>query len=275
MKVGVQKLIKNFSIGKYVPGDSLIHNLDTRTKLFISFTITILVFLVGNPIALGLVLISCICAIFVSKISFLKFLKSNIVILSISVFTTFLSLFFEAQSKLITSGHFYVTNKSLRNSTMIFLRLVSLIFMSSLLMYTTSSNQISHSIEKILKPLNCIGLNSRDIALTITITLRFLPIIFEEAKKILDAQKCRGASFKSRNIFKNIKSILSILVPLIVSAINRADDLAMALESRCYDGDRSHTNFKINKFKRSDIMAMVCTLILIVGVILCNTMIKI
>ena len=268
-------MIKNFSIGKYVPGNSFIHNLDTRTKLFISLVITILAFSVSNPIALSLILISCIFAIFVSKISFLKLLKSNMIILSISVFTTFLNLFFEAQSKLVTSGHFYVTNKSLRNSTVLFLRLISLIFMSSLLMFTTSSNQISNSIEKILKPLNHIGLNSRDIALTITITLRFLPIIFEEAKKILDAQKSRGANFKSKNVFKNVKSVLSILIPLIVSSINRADDLAMALESRCYDSDRNHTNFKVSRFKKSDLIAMICTLILTMGVMLCNTMIKI
>lgn len=268
-------MIKNISISKYVPGDSLIHNLDTRTKLFISLAITILAFLVNNPIALGLMFIFCVCTILISKISVSKLIKSNMIILSISVFTTFLNLFFEAQSKLVTSGHFSVTPKSIRNSIVLFLRLISLIFMSSLLMFTTSSNQISNSIEKILKPLNRIGLNSRDIALTITITLRFLPIIFEEAKKILDAQKSRGANFKNKNIFKNIKSILSILIPLIVSSVNRADDLAMALESRCYDSNRKHTNFKINKFKHSDIIAMICTLILIIGVMLCNAMIKI
>lgn len=268
-------MIKNISIGKYVPGDSLIHNLDTKTKLLISLVVTILTFSVSNPIALSLILISCIFAIFMSKISVSKIIKSNIIILSISVFTTFLNLFFEAQSKFVTSGHFSVTPKSIRNSTVLFLRLISLIFMSSLLMFTTSGNQISNSIEKILKPLNRIGLNSRDIALTITITLRFLPIIFEEAKKILDAQKSRGANFKNKNIFNNIKSILSILIPLIVSSINRADDLAMALESRCYDSNREHTNFKINKIKRSDIVAMICTLILTIGVMLCSAMIKI
>ena len=211
----------------------------------------------------------------ISKIPFVRFIRSNTIILLTSVSTTLINLFFEAESKLLTTGVFYVTPKNIRNSSCVFLRLFSLIFVSSVMMFTTSPNCIASSIEKILKPLDKIGICSRDIALTVTITLRFIPTLFDEFERITNAQKARGASFKNKNLFKNLKAFSSVLGPLFISSFKRADELAEALESRGYDGNYSHTSFNLFKFGINDIIALIFTGLLIIGVILCHMFIKI
>lgn len=268
-------MFKNISIGKYIPGNSIIHKLNPKTKMLMSFIVTLLIFSTKNIVALILIFLSCIISINMSGISISKFIKNNLFVIGFAFFTTFINLIFEAESKLLTTGFIYVSLKSIRNSTTVFLRLISLILSTSIVMTTTSANEISNSIESILYPLSFIKFNPRDIALTITITLRFIPTMFEEINKIIDAQRCRGASFKNKSLRKNLKSILSIFVPLFVSSINRAEELAIALESRGYNSSEKHTKFKSVKFKKRDMYAFLYLIILIIGVLLCMMFIKI
>ena len=250
-------MTKKITFGKYIPGDSLIHKLDSRTKLIISGAMSLVVFCTQEIAALLLILIFGILMMKLSEIPFIRFIKSNAIILLISISTTLINLFFEAESKFLTTGIFYVTPKNIRNSSCVCLRLVSLIFINSVMMLTTSPNSISSSIEKLLKPLDKIGICSRDIALTITITLRFIPTLFEELERITSAQKARGAGFRNKNLFKSIKTFSSVLVPLFISSIKRADELAEALETRGYDGSSSHTNFNSFRFGTNDIIALI------------------
>lgn len=268
-------MTKKISLGKYIPGDSLIHKLDSRTKIIISSLLSFAVFCTQKISSLLLILIFGILMMKISKIPFKRFIKSNAIMLLISIFTTLINLFFEAQSKFLTTGIFYVTSKNIKNSSCACLRLVSLIFINSVMMFTTSSNSISSSIEKILKPLDKIGVCSRDIALTLTITLRFIPTLFEELEKINSAQKARGASFKNKNLFKNIKTFSAVLGPVFIFSMKRSEELAEALESRGYDGSSSHTSFHSFKFEINDIIALLLTLLMIIGVIICQTLMTI
>ncbi len=267
-------MIKNISIGKYIEGNSKMHQLDARTKIILWLVFTLLAFLTHSFISLSLILISCVFMMKLSDISALKFLKSNSLIIILSLFTTLLNLVFEAEAKLITSGKFYITSKTMKVSFIIFIKFISLILTTSAVMFTTSANEISYVVEKTFMPLSCIGINSRDIALTITITLRFIPTVLEEAKKIVNAQLSRGARFKNKNIFKTFKACLSVFIPLLVSSFSRAECLATALEARCYSGE-AHTSFKEFKFKKKDFIALLLALLLILGVIGCNLWIKI
>lgn len=268
-------MIKNISLGKYIPGDSLIHKLDSRTKLIISGLLSFGVFCTQNFAALLLILSFSVLIMKLSRIPFLSFIKSNAVILLISLFTTLINLFFEAEAKLLTIGMFYVSTKSIRNSFIVCLRLISLIFISSVMMFTTSANSIASSIEKILKPLDKLGLRSRDIALTITITLRFIPTMFEELQRIINAQKARGASFKNKSLTKSLKAFSAVLGPLFVSSLKIADELAEALESRGYDGSQRHTNFNLFRFGINDVISLFLTFLILIGAMLCQMFITI
>lgn len=268
-------MIKKITIGKYIPGDSILHRLDTRSKILISIVVTTLSFYIKNVFLLAFVFLICSLGIKLSGVKISKFLKSNLPLLLFSLLTTLMGIIFEIHSNLITKGQFFVSQKCVENSAMVFFRLMSLVFTASALMFTTSPSEISFAIEKILKPLNLIGLNSRDIALTITITLRFIPTVFEQANKILNAQKSRGATFKNKNILKTIKTLFSVLIPLLVSSVNRADDLATALESRCYDSQKPRTKLKTSKFKKEDYIAFLILGLFILGVILCKTILGI
>lgn len=253
----------------------MLHRLDTRSKILISVVVTTLSFYIKNIFLLAFVFLVCLFGIKLSGVKVSKFLKSNLPLLAFSLLTTLMGIMFEIHSNLITKGQFFVSPKTLENGAIVFFRLMSLVFTASALMFTTSPNEISFAAERILKPLNLIGLNSRDISLTITITLRFVPTVFEQAEKIINAQKSRGASFKNKNILKTIKNIFSVLIPLLVSSVNRADDLATALESRCYDSKKPHTKFKSSKFKKEDYAVFLILGLFVLGVILCKTILGI
>lgn len=267
-------MIRNISVGKYLPGDSVIHKLDPRTKLFILFSMTLIIFCTRNIYALLFVLLSCILMMIFTNISLSKFIKNNKTLLFISIVTSIMNLMFEAESKFITQGKFYISEKSLKISGIMFIKFLSLMITTSSVMFTTSPGELAYAVEKILIPFEFLGLNSRDIGLTITITLKFIPTVFEETVKIINAQRSRGVTFKNKNIFKSLKNLLSIVAPLLISSIRRANFLAMALESRCYDSSKPHTSFKSYKFKLNDFVVTLITVIFIIGVIGCSLWIK-
>ncbi len=257
-------MLKNITIGKYIPGNTFLHRLDARTKIIISFVFTILIFFSKSIFVLSFILTLGFFLIKLTGASILRFFKSNIFILSFPIAAATLNT--------ILAGR--ISEKILLSTAISLIKILSLIFTSSWIMFTTSPNELSYSMEKILKPIDYIGLSSRDISLTITITLRFFPTVFEEVSKIISAQKRRGANFKNKSFSKNLKSIFSVLIPLFVSSIKKADDLAVALESRCYESGRKRTCFKNSKFKKEDYIALFILGILTLGVIVCTQALK-
>lgn len=258
-------MLKNITIGKYIPGNTVLHRLNARTKIIISFVFTILIFFSKSIFVLNFILLLGLFLMKLIGASILRFFKSNIFILSFPLVAAVLNT--------ILAGR--ISEKILLSTAISLIKILSLIFTSSWIMFTTSPNELSYSMEKILKPLDYIGLNSRDISLTITITLRFFPTIFEEASRIISTQKRRGATFRNKSFSKNLKSVFSILIPLFVSSIKKADDLAVALESRCYESGKKRTYFKNSKFKKEDYIAFFILGILTLGVIICTQALKI
>ncbi len=268
-------MIKNIAIGKYLPGDSVIHKLDARIKLVTSAIFLSLMFLAQNYAALAVLLGFIILSAIISSVPLKNYITRNKSIITVSFFTALINLFFEAETHFLRSGNFLVTPQNLKNSIIVFLRLISLILMSSLTMFTTSPGDISCAIESLLSPLKYLGVNVQEIAITITISLRFIPTLFEETDKIITAQRSRGANFKSRSLIKKVKAFSAVIIPIFISSFKKANDLAIAMESRCYDSSKPRTRFKKLKIKHYDIAAVICIILIFLGVILCNKLIKI
>ncbi len=258
-----------------MPGDSVIHRLDPRIKLISSALFLGVIFWIRSYLALTLLLGFVISCAFISQVPFKKYMKLNRSIMIVSFFTALINLFFEAETIFLKSGEFLITPQSFKNSIVVFMRLISLVLMSSLTMFTTSPSDISCALESLLNPLKYLGINVQEIAITITISLRFIPTLFEETDKVITAQRSRGADFKSKNIVKKIKAFSAVLIPIFISSFKKANDLATAMESRCYDSSRSRTKYKELHIKFSDILAIVFIILIFLGVVLCNNLLRI
>ena len=268
-------MIKNIALGKYLPGNSLIHKLDPRIKLITSALFLTFVFMAQRYSSLIILLIFVMLSAFMSYVPLKTYIKMNKSIIIISFFTALVNLFFEAETHFLKFGNFLITPQNLRISIIVFIRLILLILMSSLVMFTTSPGGISCAIESLLNPLKYIGVNVQEIAITITISLRFIPTLFEETDKIITAQRSRGANFKSKNLIKKIKVFSAVVIPIFISSFKKANDLATAMESRCYDSSRNRTKFKKLKIKSYDIAAVIFIILIFSGVILCNNLMNI
>lgn len=263
-------MIKNMALGKYLPGDSLIHKLDSRIKLITSAVFLSGTFLAQSYLSLAILLAFVILSAVASRISLKEYIKSNKSIIIISFFTALVNLFFEAETYFLKSGVFRVTPRGIKNSIIVFMRLLSLVLMSSLTMFTTSPGDISCALESILSPLKYIGVNVQEIAITITISLRFIPTLFEETNKIITAQRSRGADFNNKNPIKKIKAFSTVIIPIFISSFKKANDLATSMESRCYDSSKDRTKFRELHVKHYDVVAIVLITIIFIVVILCN-----
>ena len=206
--------------------------------------------------------------ILLSKIKFTVVLKSVKPMFFIIVFTALINIFFTSGNDVIWKYKFIkVTYTGLINSVNMALRLVFLVIGSSLLTYTTSPIMLTDGIEKLLKPFSKIGLPSHEIAMMMTIALRFIPTLLEETQKIMTAQKSRGADFESGNIIKRAKALVPVLIPLFINAFKRADELATAMECRCYRGGEGRTRLRVLKFSRLDFISLSVMIVFTASVI--------
>ena len=245
-------MIRDITIGQYYPAKSPIHKLDPRTKLAGTLIFIISVFLfhtvVGYAVATvflaGMILISTVPVKFI-----FKGLKAIFMILLITMVFNILLTPGEA---IVTLGIFKITKEGISMAVRMAIRLIYLVIGSSLMTLTTTPNQLTDGLEKSLRPLNKIHVPVHEIAMMMSIALRFIPILLEETDKIMKAQLARGADFESGNILQRAKSMVPILVPLFVSAFRRANDLAMAMEARCYRGGDGRTKMKPLKYKKTD-----------------------
>jgi energy-coupling factor transport system permease protein len=248
-------MIRDITIGQYYPANSILHRLDPRVKLIGTFLFIISLFLFNSLYGYIAVVIFLASVIKLSKVPFLYIVKGLKAIVILLLFTTFFNLFFSQGDVIFRLGFLKITDKGLRDAIFFSIRLTILIIGSSLMTFTTTPNQLTDGLEKVMKPLNRIKVPVHEIAMMMSIALRFIPILLEETDKIMKAQMARGADFESGGIIKKAKSLIPLLVPLFVSAFRRANDLAMAMEARCYRGGEGRTKMKPLRYHSRDYLA--------------------
>jgi energy-coupling factor transport system permease protein len=245
-------MLRDITIGQYYPADSVIHKLDPRTKLMATMIYILSLFIFRSLAGFAAVTLGLFLVILLSKVPIgymVKGLKAIVVILLITVI---FNLFLTPGETIWSFWKLRITEEGLRNAAFMTVRLIYLILGSSILTLTTTPNQLTDGLEKSLRPLNKIRVPVHEIAMMMSIALRFIPILIEETDKIMKAQLARGADFESGNLVKKAKAMVPLLVPLFISAFRRANDLALAMEARCYHGGEGRTKMKPLKYKGVD-----------------------
>ncbi|HHX69953.1 MAG: energy-coupling factor transporter transmembrane component T [Miniphocaeibacter sp.] len=250
-------MIKDITIGQYFPGDSIIHKLDPRIKI-LAVTIYIIAIFLINKIFIYLPLALLILLILKTTKIPMKFVIKGLKPLRFIIILTFLINIFMTQGEVLTKFWiFTITKEGLNTAIFMALRLVFLVLGTSLLTLTTSPIALTDGLESIMRPLSKIGFPSHQLAMMMTIALRFIPTLFEEADKIIKSQTARGADFESGNIIKRAKNLVPLLVPLFINSFRRADELATAMEARCYRGGDGRTRLNELVFVKRDYIGMI------------------
>jgi len=257
--------MREITIGQYIPGDSVIHRLDPRTKILITLAYMIVLFILNNFYGYIFPVTFIIIATLLSGISFRYILKGLKPLVFIITLTFILNSFMIKGRVLHSIGPLDITYEGLSQGAFMAIRLVLLIVGTSLLTLTTSPILLTDGIERLLSPFKKIGVPAHELAMMMTIALRFIPTLLEETDKIMKAQMARGADFTSGNLVNRAKSLVPLLVPLFISAFRRADDLAMAMEARCYRGGESRTRMKELEMTALDLAALTAFLLLTAG----------
>lgn len=263
-------MLKDITLGQYFPGTSILHRLDPRMKIVLAIAYIVMLFSAGNAVSLVFsCLLTCVLIPF-SKIKCRNFIRSLKPILPIIIITAIINAFY-------TDGHvifrFYfikATWEGLEVGVFMTVRLIFLIIGTSLLTYTTSPIQLADGLESLFAPLKAIKVPVHELSMMMTIALRFIPTLLEETDRIISAQKARGADFESGNMVQRIKALMPVLIPLFVSAFRRAEELALAMDCRCYQGGKGRTRLKRLKFARADYLSASVFVVCFAGVILLN-----
>lgn len=264
-------MLRDITIGQYYPADSFLHKLDPRTKILLTIGYIMVIFLAKNFFGLVIAALYLASIVKLSKVPLKFILKGLKAIFFILFFTLGLNIFFtRTGNEIVNLGDIIIiTTGGVYTAVFMAVRLVFLIIGSSLLTLTTSPIELTDGLERLLRPLKKIKVPAHEIAMMMTIALRFIPILMEETDKIMKAQMARGANFDEGGLVKKAKSMIPLLVPLFISAFRRADDLAMAMEARCYRGDVNRTRMKQLKYSKLDTLAFMgfagFTLILIIS----------
>ena len=264
-------MIKNVTIGQYFPGESFVHRLDPRTKLLATIALIAVVF-VSRGFAGFILIAAFVLLTALSTGVHLKFLFKGLKpIFFIIIFTFILNLFFQNTGEVLVQVWILkITSGGLRMASFMAVRLILLVISSQLLTLTTSPISLTDGLESLMRPLSKIGFPAHEIAMMMSIALRFIPTLMDEADKIMKAQKARGANFETGNILQRAKAMIPLLVPLFVGAFRRAEELALAMDARCYRGGAGRTRMNQLKYTRLDLIAALVVLALFVAVILLN-----
>ncbi len=250
-------MLKDVTLGQYYPADSVIHRLDPRVKLFGTVVFIVSLFLAKNPVVYIIATVFLICVTVFSKVPAGYFFRGLKAVMAVIIIGMVCNLFFTKGDPVFEAGIIKITREGIEQSLYMGIRMVYLIIGSSLVTYTTTPNNIADGLEKSLRVLNIIKVPVHEISMMISIALRFIPILAEEAGKIMKAQEARGADFESGGLIVRIKSMVPIIVPLFVSAIRRACDLAAAMEARCYRGGRGRTKLHPLRYSAVDAAAYI------------------
>lgn len=264
-------MLKDITLGQYFPGESYIHKLDARVKIMLAIVFMVVIFCIKSMYGYGVLVIFTLFMIAVSKIPFGYMIKAVKPVLFFVIFTAILNIMFTKNGEILWStGFLTITKTGVENAVYMIFRITFLVMGTSLLTYTTSPIELTDGMERLLNPFSKIGLPSHELAMMMSIALRFIPTILEETDKITKAQTARGADFESGNVLKRAKALIPLLVPLFISAFRRADELAMAMECRCYHGGVNRTKMNQPKLGKQDLVAVVVMIIFIVTIVFTN-----
>lgn len=246
-------MLKNITLGQYYPGDSVIHRLDPRIKIILALALIVIVFLIDTIWGFAALAVYIGVVVALAQVGPGSVIRSIRPLLFIIVFTFILNLFFYGGATVLFQwGPLMITEEGIFRAVLIVLRLMFLIFSTSLMTLTTSPMQLTDGMESLMKPLNKIKFPVHEMSMMMSIALRFIPTLAEETDRIMKAQMARGAEFDTGNILKKARNMVPLLVPLFVSAFKRADELALAMESRCYHGGEGRTKMKILRLAGRD-----------------------
>jgi energy-coupling factor transport system permease protein len=260
-------VLKDITLGQFFPGESVVHRLDPRTKLILTLYYIVALFAAKWYYSYGLMLAVLLTGVLLSRINVKTILRSVKPLIYVIVFTFVLNMLFtNTGDKLVHFWIITITYDGIRMAVQMIVRLIMLIIGTFLLTYTTSPIALTDGLEHLMNPLKKIRVPVHELAMMMSIALRFIPTLIEETDKIISAQKARGADFESGNLIRRAKAMLPILVPLFISAFRRADELAVAMESRCYHGGEGRTRMKQLKMKSRDITALGLGALVLAGV---------
>ena len=246
-------MVRDITLGQYYPIESLIHKLDPRTKIWITFGFVISLFLGKNLYLYGLATVVLLVYVLLARIPWSYLLRGLKPLVLVVLLSSIFNLFFTEGEAILTIGKLTITWQGLRLSCYVIARLLYLIIGSAILTYTTTPTKLADAVEAMLGWMNKFHVPVHEIAMMISIAIRFIPILVEELDKIMKTQQARGAQFDEGNLFVRLKSMSVVIIPLFVSAIRRANDLAMAMEARCYRGGEGRTKMKPLKYGKTDI----------------------
>jgi len=248
-------MLREITLGQYYPADSVIHKLDPRVKLLGTLIFLISLFITDNFIGYAVAVIFLVFAIVISKVPFSYMVKGMRAIMMLLLFSVVMNLFMTPGEPIVSFWKLSISKEGIYTAVFLAFRLVFLIIGSSIMTLTTTPNNLTDGLEKGLGFLKVIKVPVHEISMMMSIALRFIPILMEETDKIMKAQIARGADFESGNLIKRAKAMIPLLVPLFVSAFRRANDLATAMEARCYRGGEGRTKMKPLKYKKRDALA--------------------
>ena len=262
-------MLKDITLGQFFPGNSIIHRMDPRLKLVITVLYITVLFMCHGPVPYIILGGLLILAVALSKVGFRQVTRGLKPILILLVITTLFNVFYTSGGEVIFSWKFItITDYGLYNAFYMVLRITLLIIATfTLLTYTTSPIMLTDALESVLSPLKKIKVPVHELAMMMTIALRFIPTLLEETDKIMSAQKSRGADFESGGLIRRAKALIPILIPLFISAFRRAEELATAMECRCYNGGEGRTKLRIMKFSPHDYVILFVSLILFTAAI--------
>ncbi len=264
-------MLKDITLGQFFPGNSVIHRLDPRTKLIMLVVYIVALFLAVNWISYAVMLVFLLVVIKISTIPFKSIFRGLKPLMFILVFTGVLNLFFTGGENLLPeswaiSEYIIISEEGILRAIFMLARITMLVMGTFLLTYTTSPIALTDGLEALMSPLKKIRVPVHELAMMMCIALRFIPTLIEETDKIMSAQKARGADFENGSLMERVRALVPILVPLFISAFRRADELATAMECRCYQGGEGRTKMKLLRYKRWDFVAFLIGMILIAGI---------
>ena len=251
-------MLKDITLGQYFPGTTLAHKLDPRTKILLVTLYIVALFCAKGLVTYGILALCLAICVRISKVKIKALVKGLKPVLFIIIFTGILNLFFTpGDYYMVEIGFLHISNVGLHNAVFMVLRIMLLIMGTFLMTYTTSPISLTDGLERLLGGLKKLHVPVHELAMMMSIALRFIPTLIEETDKIMSAQKARGADFESGNLMQKAKALIPILVPLFVSAFRRADELATAMECRCYHGGDGRTKLHVLKYESRDYVALV------------------
>ena len=260
--------MRDITLGQYVAGDSVIHKLDPRTKIAMMILYIAMTFLVREIWYMVIPFVYLVLELILSGVSLRYILNALKPIRFLLILMILLNLFFtKGETVWLDLGFWQLTGEAVLQSCFLSIRIILLVAGASMLTLTTSPIALTDGLEKLLTPLKIFHFPAHELAMMMTIALRFVPTLMDESEKIRNAQMSRGADFESGNVFKRVKSMIPILIPLFVSSFRKADDLAIAMESRCYHGGEGRTRMHQLKFRKEDLFAILITLLFVAALI--------